>query len=154
MGSNDYGQGSNDYGYGNDDQTTTVVQLVGTDTAETLNNGAPVATVGTCPDFTITVTSQVFATLTTTITPSWLAVPGNQQNIPNAGFAEPTGNDVNAVNNGNFGGNDNGGDYNSAGDYGNAGDYNSAGGNDNAGDYNSAANYDNASDYGGPGYKA
>ncbi|KAJ1873790.1 hypothetical protein LPJ55_002025 [Coemansia sp. RSA 990] len=119
---------------------------MGTDVAETLNNGAPIATVGSCPDYTITVTNQVFATLTTTITPSWLAIP-DQQYVPNAGFAQPT----EAVANGYGNAAAYGGAYDNAGDYANAYD----GGNDYANAYDDGNDYANAYDDGndyGAGY--
>ncbi|KAJ2777989.1 hypothetical protein H4R18_004868, partial [Coemansia javaensis] len=70
----------------------TIVQLDGN--VETVNGGAPVATIGSCPDYTITYTNQVFATLTMTITPSMLALPeGPGGIVPNAGDADPFGGD-------------------------------------------------------------
>ncbi|KAJ2683283.1 hypothetical protein IWW39_005588 [Coemansia spiralis] len=71
----DYGDSDDDYDdYDNNYGVNTVMQMAG---AVTANGGAPVATIGSCPDITITVTNQVFATLVTTITPSLLAVPAS-----------------------------------------------------------------------------
>ncbi|KAJ2733362.1 hypothetical protein IW152_003100 [Coemansia sp. BCRC 34962] len=65
---------NNDYDYDNNYNVNTVVQMAG---AVTANGGAPVATIGSCPDITVTITNQVFATLVTTITPSLLAIPAS-----------------------------------------------------------------------------
>lgn len=82
----DYGggdQGNNDQNYGGgyanqqayDEATTTILQYDGAATANTVNGGNPIATLGSCPDYTVTVTNQVYATLVTTVTPTWLAMP-------------------------------------------------------------------------------
>ncbi|KAJ1723535.1 hypothetical protein LPJ61_005818, partial [Coemansia biformis] len=133
----DDGQGAGGYGYDDSGAVAPIVPLQGYANVMTVNGGAPVATIGTCPDYTITVTNQVFATLIATVTPTLLAIPqGPQGIVPNAGAADPFGDQLmpNAGAGLPFGGADQqfaGGD-NAGDDAGNDAGYDDAGDDDNA----------------------
>ncbi|KAJ2796861.1 hypothetical protein H4R21_004548, partial [Coemansia helicoidea] len=75
-----YDGGNDDYdggygGYGAMPMPAQIVQNAGAVVAQTLNGGAPVATIGVCPDYTITITEQAYATMIATIMPTNLAMP-------------------------------------------------------------------------------